>query len=88
MLEIPPPPGDLVMRFPGPPPVTPGVLVGRLALFVFRLTMRSGSENRSGCSSTPFTTLNTAVLLPMPRPSVTIGSSAKPGFRRSWESII
>ena len=41
-------------------------------------TMRSGSGYGSGLSSTPSTTLKTAVAAPMPRPSVRIETSAKP----------
>ena len=46
-------------------------------------TMRSGSGYGSGLSSTPSTTLNTAVAAPMPRPSVRIETSANPGARTS-----
>src|SRR5207244_5407181 len=47
---------------------------------------RSAPGNRSDRSSTPSTTLNTAVLAPMPSASVTTAASVKPGLRASVRS--
>src|ERR1039458_7238417 len=46
------------------------------------VTMRSGSRYASGLSSTALTTLNTAVLAPMPSAMTTTASRVKPGFLR------
>jgi hypothetical protein len=45
--------------------------------------MRSGSRYESGRSSTPLTIVKMVVAAPMPSPSVTIATAAKPGLRRS-----
>ncbi len=49
-------------------------------------TSRSGSAKGSGRSSTPFTTLNTALLAPMPNASANTAASAKPGLLRRTRS--
>src|SRR3954463_13341217 len=46
-----------------------------------KITIRSGSRNRSGARSTPRTTLKTAVAAPMPTVSVRTTERAKPGAR-------
>jgi hypothetical protein len=45
--------------------------------------MRSASGYGSGRRSTPLITLKIAVLAPMPRPSVRMNASEKPGIRGS-----
>jgi len=47
------------------------------------MNSRSCSAKGNGRSSTPFTTLNTAVLEPMASAKVRIAAAAKPGLLRS-----
>ena len=49
-------------------------------------TSWEGSRNGRGASSIACTTLNSAVLAPMPRARVSIATAAKPGDRRNWRS--
>ena len=49
-------------------------------------TRRAGSRYGSGRSSTPLTTVKTAVLAPMPSASVRTATTAKPGWRRSMRA--
>jgi hypothetical protein len=51
------------------------------AAFVIH-TSRSPSGNGSGRRTSGLATLNTAVLAPMPRPRITMATTAKPGCRR------
>ena len=49
-------------------------------------TSRFACGKGSDRSNTPSTTLNTAVLAPMPSASVTMAASVKPGLRASVRS--
>ena len=51
-----------------------------------KATMRSGSANGSGRSSTAFTTLNMAALAPIPSESVTSATAARAGCWRRERS--
>jgi hypothetical protein len=60
------------------------VLVPRLPVSfqnVWSATMRAGSRYGSGVRTTALTTLNIAVVAPMPSATVRIAVAAKPGWR-------
>ena len=65
------------------PPFAPGAPGAR----VNTLTSDSGSGYGSGLSSTPFTTLKTAVFAPMASPSVRSTAIVNVGFRRSARAV-